>query len=154
MKALSRKVALALASALVLAPVAAHAQWWSQHPAYLHAMSDLRQAYWLIAHKDPVDQMAKAEEQQAAGAIRAAYQNLKDAAILDGKNIDDQPPPDMNFGDRRGRLHRAMDLLHDAHNQVGQEEDDPAARGFRQKALARIDQAAQATAAAMRAWNF
>jgi hypothetical protein len=145
---------LALASAMALAPLAAHAQWWSQHPAYLHAMSDLRQAYWLVQHRDSLDPVAKDEERYASRAIRAAYQNLKDAAIMDGKNIDDQPPADMNFGDRRGRLHHALDLLHDAYNEVAREEDDPAARGFKQRAIQNIDAAARATDAALHAWNF
>jgi hypothetical protein len=142
------------AGAVLLAPLAAHAQWWQQHPAYLHAMSDLRQAYWLVAHRDSMDPVAKVEEQQAKGAIRAAYQNLKDAAIVDDKNIDDQPPPEMDFSDHGGRLHRAMDLLRDAHNAVDKGEDDPAARGFKQRALSAIDHAAAATNAAMHAWNF
>jgi len=150
------KFALTLAAfaAVSLAPLAAQAQWWQQHPAYLHAMSDLRQAYWLIQHRDLRDPVAKIEEQRASGAIRAAYQNLKDASILDNKDIDAQPPSDMTFGDHRGRLHRALDLLRDAHNEVNREEDDPAARGFKQRALHNIDQAAGATDAALHAWNF
>ncbi len=148
------KVALAASAIVAMTPLAAHAQWWVQHPAYLHAMSDLRQAYWLVEHRDSQDPVAKIEEQRAAGAIRAAYQNLKDAAILDNKNIDDQPPADMTFGDHGGRLHRAMDLLRDAHNEVSREEDDPAARGFKQRAIQNIDRAAAQTNAALHAWNF
>ena len=154
MKLRKFRFALGASAIVALAPLAAHAQWWQQHPAYLHAMSDLRQAYWLIEHRDSQDPLAKIEEKRAAGAIRAAYQNLKDAAILDNKNIDDQPPADMTYGDHSGRLHRAMDLLHDAHNEVSREEDDPAARGFKQKAIQNIDHAAGETNAALHAWNF
>jgi hypothetical protein len=146
---------LIAASALSLAPLAAHAsQWWEQHPAYLRAMSDLREAYWLVEHQDTFNPVRKHEERRAGEAIRTAYQNLKDASIVDGKDIADQPPPDMNFPDRAGRLHRAMDLLHDAHNEVAREEDDPAARGFKNRALGQIDAAASQTNAAMHAWNF
>jgi hypothetical protein len=154
MKPNALRIAALAASALTLLPMAAHAQWWQQHPAYVHAMSDLRQAYWLVEHRDSRDPVAKDEEHRAAGAIRAAYQNLKDASIVDGKDIVDQPPADMNFDERSGRLHRAMDLLHDAHNEVAREEDDPAARGFKQRALVQIDRAAAATDAAMHAWNY
>ena len=154
MKIFSVKLAVIAAAAATLVPVAAQAQWWQQHPAYLHAMSDLRQAYWLVQHKDERDPVAKDEERHAAGAIRAAYQSLRDAAIIDDKNIDDQPPADMVWDQRGGRLHRAMDLLRDAHNEVGREEDDPAARGFKNRALHQIDAAAAATNAAMHAWNF
>jgi hypothetical protein len=141
-------------AAAALTPLAAHAQWWQKHPAYLHAMSDLREAYWLVEHRDSMNPVAKAEEHQASVAIRAAYQNLKDASILDNKDIADQPPADMAFGDRRGRLHKALDLLRDAHNEVDREEDDPAARGFKRRASEQIDNAARATNAALHAWNF
>jgi hypothetical protein len=147
-------LALAASAAVAFMPLAAQAQWWRQHPAYIHAMADLRQAYWLIQHQDRGDLLAKVEEQRASGAISAAYQNLKDASILDDKDINAQPPADMTFGDRRGRLHRALELLRDAHNEVNREEDDPAARGFKQRALHDIDQAAAATDVALHAWRF
>ena len=86
--------------------------------------------------------------------IRYAYQELKDASIMDDKDIDAQPPADFAFFDHRGRLHRALDLLRDAHNDVSGEEDDPAARGFRHEAMKRIDDAARATDIAMHAWGF
>jgi hypothetical protein len=60
----------------------------------------------------------------------------------------------MVFDQRGGRLHRAMDLLKDAHNEVSREEDDAQARGFKNRALRQIDAAAAATDAAMHAWNF
>ena len=65
-----------------------------------------------------------------------------------------RPPADPTWGDRRGRLHKAMDLLRDAHNEVSREEDDRAARGFKKRALFQIDNAARDTNAAMHAWNF
>jgi hypothetical protein len=42
--------------------------------------------------------------------IRYAYQALKDASIMDDKDIDAQPPADLTFYDHRGRLHHALDL--------------------------------------------
>jgi hypothetical protein len=154
MKRNALRAALIAAAGMALAPLAAHAQWWQQHPAYLRAMSDLREAYWLVDHQDTLNPIKRDEERHAAGAIRGAYRTLKDASIVDNKNIYDQPPPDMNFPDRAGRLHRAMDLLRDAHNEVNREEDDPAARGFKGRALVQIDNAARATDAAIHAWNF
>ena len=143
-----------IAAGMALAPLAAHAQWWHQPPAYLRAMSDLREADWLVSHQDTANPMKRDEERRAAGAIRGAYQTLKDASIVDNKDIYDQPPADMNFPNHAGRLHRAMDLLRDAHNEVNREEDDPAARGFKSRALSQIDNAARATDAAIHAWNF
>ena len=148
------RLTLIAAAALTLTPLAAHAQWWRRHPAYLHAMSDLREAYWLIQHQDAFNPVAKIEEREAGKAIRAAYQSLKGAAIIDDKDIADQPPADMTFGDHRGRLQRAVDLLRDARRVVLGEEDDPAARGFKKRALHQIDVAGRATETAMHAWNF
>ncbi len=145
----SIKIVLAGAVAAVMLPVAAQAQWWQKHPAYLHAMADLRTAYWLVQHHEKHDIFGGNEERAALKAIHEAYQALKVAAIVDDKNIDDQPPADMVWGDHKGRLHKALDLLHDAHNEVAREEDDPAARGFRNDALAHIDKAAKETNAAM-----
>jgi hypothetical protein len=148
------KLALVGAIAAVTLPVAAQAQWWSQHPGYLHAMSDLRSAYWLIQHRGPTDPMQGAEEHHAMDEIRAAYQALKEASIVDDKNIDDQPPADFVGGDHGGRLHKALDLLRRAHDEIGQEEDNPAARGLRGAATHHIDDAGRWTAAALQAWHF
>lgn len=144
---------LAGCAALVI-PIAAQAQWWQHHPRYLHAMSDLRMAYWLISHRDRDDPIARPEEGHALKEIARAYQDLKDAAIMDERDINDQPPADTNFYDHRGRLHHAMILLRDARADVQGEEEDPAARGFRYGALRDIDKAIRATDNAMRIWAF
>jgi hypothetical protein len=86
--------------------------------------------------------------------IRAAYQELRLALIDDGKNINDQPPADMNFYDHAGRLHHVADLLRDVHGYINREEDDPAARGLKNRALRHIDGAWHATEAAIRELNF
>lgn len=146
---------LALAAfAAVATPIAAQAQWWQSHPGYLHAMSDLRMAYWLMAHREMRDPMTNREENRAMKDIRYAYQELKDAAIMDDKNIDEQPPADTTWYDHRGRLHKALDLLRDAHGEVDREEDDPMARGLKHRALKRIDDAARSTEAAISSWSF
>jgi hypothetical protein len=147
------RAALAAAATLTLAPLAAHAQWWHEHPAYLHAMSDLRQAYWLVAHHDSMNPDKQDQERAAAGAIHAAYENLKAASMVDSEDIDAQPPADWDFGDHPGRLHHALELLRTAHDEVNREEDDPAARGFKARALHQIDDAAEATDAAIHAEN-
>jgi hypothetical protein len=148
------RTTFAAACAALIIPVAAQAQWWQHHPKYLHAMSDLRTAYWLVMHRDQMDPAARPEEGRALKEIARAYQDLKDASILDNKDIHDQPPPDMNFYDHRGRLHHALDLLHEARNDVFGEEEDPAALGFRRGALRDIDKAIHATDDAIHAWMF
>jgi len=151
-RSLNASIITAIAAGLL--PVAAQAQWWRRHPAYLHAMSNLRMAYWLVAHHGPGDPAARAEENFALRQIRAAYLELKTAAIVDDLDIDAQPPAGTTFYDHRGRLHRALDLLQQAHNQVDREEEDPASHGLKNRALQRIDAAAAATSAAIQAWSF
>ena len=148
------RASLIVAIAVLIAPMAAQAQWWQSHPHYLHAMSNLRMAYWLIQHHEANDPVANDQERHALREVRAAYQELKDASIMDNKNIDDQPPADMNFYDHRGRLHRALDLLSEARNDVNGEEEDPAARGLRHRALEDIDYAIHGTQDAIHAWSF
>lgn len=138
----------------VMIPVAAQAAWWDRHPGYLKAMSDLRTAYWLISHHETDDPAVNEPARHALVDIRYAYQFLKDVAITDDRNIDDQPPPDAVRYDFRGRLHRASDLLQDAYDRVDREEDDPEARGLRNRALHNIDKAVRSTNQAIRAWNF
>jgi len=80
------------------------------------------------------------EEQHAIDEIDKAIGEIKNAAIDDGKNLNDHPPIDAGM-DRAGRFHRALELLDKAHNDIAREEDDPAVRGLRDRALHHIDEA-------------
>jgi hypothetical protein len=148
------RVAIISVCAALIIPAVAQAQWWQHHPKYLHAMSNLRTAYWLIAHRDQRDPEARAEERTAMNLIGRAYQDLKNASIVDDKDINDQPPANMNFWDHRGRLHHALDLLKEARRDINGEEEDPAARGLRRNAGYDIDKAIRATHDAINAWMF
>jgi hypothetical protein len=155
----SLKISMIVAGLALAVPLAAQAathppgEWWHHHPHYVHAMSDVSTAYRLLQHAQ-ADPPAKPEEQHALLAIRYAYQTLADASAVDRKNIEDIPPADTNTYDHRGRLHHALDLLHDAHNQVNVEEDDREALGLKARALKEIDTAAHATEEAIRALGF
>ena len=61
----------------------------------------------------------------AAGRDDAAIGEIKRAAIDDGKDIHDHPTV-VAPADRPGRLHKALELLRKAHDDVAREEDDPA----------------------------
>ena len=128
---------------LVAAPFAANADLPGKHPFYLHALSDLRAARWLIEHR-PGDAAVSGQEDVAIAEINKAIGEIKRAAIDDGKNIED-PPPVQGPNDRPGRLHKALELLHKVHNDVGREEDDPMTRGLRDRAIGHIDEAMHAT---------
>jgi tetratricopeptide (TPR) repeat protein len=110
-----------------------------KHPAYLHALTDLRHAR---AHLGQFtgSERKNDEEQRAIEEIDKAIGEIKRAAIDDGKNLDDHPPVDAGM-DRRGRFHRALELLDKAHNDIAREEDDSWARGLRNRALGHIDEA-------------
>jgi hypothetical protein len=110
-----------------------------RHPAYLHALTDLRHARAHLEKMTPSDRI-DAEEQHAIAEIDRAIEEIKRASINDGKNLNDHPPVDAHMG-HSGRYHRALELLDKAHNDIAREEDDPTTRGLRNRALHHIDEA-------------
>jgi hypothetical protein len=152
----SRTLKLTLLGALAALsiPAAAFAQDWHRHPGYLRAMSDLRTAYWLVQHTDAADPAQHAEEKFAAEQIKIAYMDLKNAAIMDDRDINDLPPPGMAFYDHQGRLRRAGELILDAHSAIAGVEQNPESSEMRKQAFWHIDKAGQAVAAAQRSWGW
>jgi hypothetical protein len=134
-----------LLSGLLLAvlPFAANADMPGKHPFYLHALSDLRAARWMLEHR-PGDPAVSAQEDVAITEIDKAIGEIKKASIDDGKNLEDHPPV-QGINDRPGRLHKALELLHKVHGDVAREEDDPFTKGLRDRAIMHIDEAAHAT---------
>ncbi len=130
-----------------IVPLAAMADLPGQHPFYLHALTDLRSARWLIEHR-PGDAAVSGDEDVAITRIDEAIQDIKKAAIDDGKDLKDHPPVDAKL-DKRGRLHRAEELLKKVHADVAREEDDPLTKGLRDRAVHHVDQALHATAKAI-----
>jgi tetratricopeptide (TPR) repeat protein len=110
-----------------------------RHPAYLHALSDLRHARAHLENLAATHHMDK-EEEHAIDEIDKAIDEIKRAAIDDGKNLNDHPPVDAGL-DRTGRFRRAQELLDKAHNDIAREEDDSSVRGLRDRALHHIDEA-------------
>ena len=127
--------ALALAAAL---PFAAHADG-EDHPAYLHALSDLRAARWMIKHR-PGDWKVARDEDEAWRDIEKAIGEIKHAAIDDGKDLDDHPAVD-EHDDHSGRLHKALDLLRKTRDDLSHAEENGHARGLRKRAFRHIDHA-------------
>ena len=109
-----------------------------EHPAYLHALTDLRHAR---AHLErPGGGELKEQEKKAIHEIDEAINEIKKASIDDGKNIDDHPPVDAGLA-WPGRLRRALELLDRAHRDVSQEEDNAFAQGLQARAIEHIDKA-------------
>ncbi len=93
---------------------------------------------------------ADADEQLAIDEIDAAIHEVKEAAIDDGKNLNDHPPVDAGWG-RGDRLRRALDLLDQAHKDIDQHESDGYAKGLKKRALHHIDEARKAVHHAIKA---
>jgi hypothetical protein len=129
-------------------PFAANADLPGKHPYYLHALTDLRTARWMLQHR-PGDVGVSAHEDVAITEVDAAIREIKKAAIDDGKNIEDHPSVDVP-PNRPGRLHKALELLHKVHSDVAREEDDPVTRGLRDHAVGHIDAAIHATDGALK----
>jgi hypothetical protein len=124
-------------------PWVASADLPGKHPHYLHALTDLRTARWMLEHR-PGDAAVSGQEDVAISEIDAAIGEIKHAAIEDGKDIHDHPAVDLP-NDPRGRLHKALDLLRKTHDDVAREEDDPMTKGLRNRAVGHIDGAIHAT---------
>lgn len=110
-----------------------------RHPAYLHALTDLRHARAHLERGTWSGRMDR-EEDHAIAEIDKAIDEIKRAAIDDGKNLNDHPPVDAHI-ERRGRYHRALELLDRAHHDISEKEDDGFAHGLRRRALEHIDEA-------------
>lgn len=108
------------------------------HPAYLHALTDLRHARAHLQRPDGGE--LKEQEKKAIHEIDAAIDEIKKASIDDGKDLNDHPPVDLKM-DWKGRLHRALELIDKAHQDVSQEEDNKFAQGLQQRAMEHIDKA-------------
>lgn len=111
----------------------------SKHPAYLHALTDLRAARAFLER--PANVVVKWDERVAIGEIDAAIRDIREASIDDGKNPADHEPIDRpTWG---GRLERALELLGKARSDISQEEDSPSStvHALRGRALQRIGNA-------------
>jgi hypothetical protein len=130
-----------LVTAAAVALIAAMPSWADtpgHHPAYLHALSDLRDARAHLEHAttEPV----VPEEVHAIDHIDQAIGEIKQAAIMDGKNIGDHMPVDTHLG-RHDRFVKALELLDKAQRDVSGEEDQPDTRGLQQRVIRHIDEA-------------
>ena len=139
---------LLLGGLLALVSLGANADLPGKHPYYLHALSDLRAARWMLEHR-PGDAAVSGKEDVAITEIDAAIGESKRAAIDDGKDLHDHPAVDAPY-DRPGRLHKALELLREVHSDGAREEDDPMVKGLRDRAAGHIDGAIHATEVAVK----
>jgi hypothetical protein len=113
----------------------------AQFPAYLHAISDLRTARAYL-EQDTRSHGAGARH-HAIEQIDKAIDEMKKAAIDDGKNPWHTPPP-QSGGDPGMPVHSAIRLLNEAHGDVARGQDSPENRGLQVRSLKHIDEARKA----------
>jgi acyl-CoA reductase-like NAD-dependent aldehyde dehydrogenase len=112
-----------------------------KHPAYMHALTDLRHARAFLYYKP--NKPASAEEQVAINEIDAAMHELTEAALDDAKPVNDHPASDARY-DRTDRLHRVQELLDQARTDVKEHESNRWSKAYRDSALKHIELARKA----------
>lgn len=128
---------------------AARGYVFGSHPYYLHALSDLRAARWMIEHR-PGNWQQTVDEVEAVRRIDAAIGEIKKASIDDRKNLEDHPPVS-EVPEHAGRLHKALDYLRQARADIGRDEDNIFAQGLQARAYDHIDGAIGAVKKAIHA---
>jgi hypothetical protein len=137
MKILLRITLLIFAATLIL-PFTNETHAQRKHPAYLHALSDLRFARSLLER--PNGGELKEQEREAIHKIDDAIGEIKRASIDDGKDIADHAPVDPHLP-WIGRLHKAKELIDDARHDCRKEEDNPGTQGLQMRVLRHLDEA-------------
>jgi hypothetical protein len=134
-----RVMLVAAAAMAMAAPMAIQAQVPGPHPAYLHALSDLRAARHYL-HDGWAWGAVRHDDDMAVREIDSAINEIKRAAIDDGKGDADPFPIDRGLSPH-DRFRKANELLAAAHHDLDRAEDVPQSRGLRDRALMHIDQA-------------
>jgi hypothetical protein len=118
----------------LLTPLGAWAQF--HHPRYLHARTDLRRATLLM--QVPEEPNVARDMRVASDQVERAIHELDMAARFDRRDIDEHPPVDVRMG-RGGRFREILRLLEGARRDIAEEEDNPLARVWRNRAFGYID---------------
>lgn len=122
------------AAALLLIPAGAFAQ--GRHASYLHARTDLRAAQFFLRVREEPNVTRNFE--RTAVELEAAIHEIDNAAVIDRKDLEDHPPIDTGLA-RKDRFRKIADLMRSARRDIEQEEDNPAARRWRDAAFRHID---------------
>lgn len=109
------------------------------HPAYLHALSDLRMQRFYLERASP-NPVFDAERQHAIEEIDDAIREIKAASIEDDKNINFHPPADVETTPGN-RYRKAREAGNAAWQDIHREEDNGYAHGLKHRALKHIEEA-------------
>ncbi len=131
---------------LIAMPCLSMGQTPGHHPHYLHALSDLRYARYLLNR--PEEHRVWMDQKEATFRIDRAIAEIKRASIDDHKNLNDHPMPDRTW-QRADRLHKAAELLESAMRDLNYEEDNYRASDWRVQAVKHTHDALELTRKAM-----
>jgi hypothetical protein len=120
----------------------------AMHPAYIHALSDLRAARWLLQHT-PGNWARVNDELNAIHRIDDAIAEIRRSSIDDGRDINFNPRVEER-PDRPGRLHDVDTYLRRARADINQEEDKGPILGLRGRSATHIEAAIMFVGNAMR----
>ncbi|MGF7181675.1 hypothetical protein [Tunturiibacter psychrotolerans] len=132
-----------LAAAVLLAgtgPAVKAQQPAGPHPAYQHALSDLRAARRYLNEGMPASVPVKRDADAATMHIDAAVADIKQASIEEDKTLHDSYRFDPNLSPK-DRFDKANQLLLSAHKDLENAEDLPQAAQLRNRAIHDIDYA-------------
>jgi hypothetical protein len=132
-------VAVFFATVLTLGAMPSHAQEPGRHPAYLHALSDLRLMRAYLDRLTPSERI-DAESQHAIDEIDAAIHGIKLASIDDGRDLRDHVAVDARITPAN-RFRKAREAGNTAWAGVNHAEDNDFARGLKHRALDHIESA-------------
>ncbi|MGA7833154.1 MAG: hypothetical protein WCA21_19535 [Terracidiphilus sp.] len=127
------------AATLFIATSPSQAQEYGRHPAYLHALSDLRLMRAYLDKMTPSERIDD-ESQHAIDEIDAAIREIKEASIEDGKDLRDHAPIDAHITPSN-RFRRAREAGAAALHDLDREEDNDFAHGLRHRAVDHIEKA-------------
>jgi hypothetical protein len=131
-------LAIVLCLGITGGSVNAHAQQHA-HPAYLHALSDLRLMRAYLDRLTPSERISD-EQVRAIQEIDEAIRLIKEASIDDHKDTRDHMPIDAHITPGN-RFRKAREAGSAARHDLEEEEDNDFARGLKHRALEHVDNA-------------
>jgi Asp-tRNA(Asn)/Glu-tRNA(Gln) amidotransferase A subunit family amidase len=147
----SKSLIIAIVVAAFFTLTAGQAQAQREHPAYIHALSDLRLMRAYLDRLTPSERVDD-ESQQAIDEIDAAIHEIKIAAIEDGKDLRDHAFIDAHITPSN-RFHKAREAGDAAWHDLDREEDNGFAHGLKRRAMDHIEKANHIVDHIVRRWD-
>ncbi len=132
-------LAAAVCLTLTAGSIPSRGQGGERHPAYLHALSDLRLMRAYLDRLTPNERVDD-ESAHAIEEIDAAIREIKEASIDDHKDLREHMPIDAQIRPT-DRFRKAREAGGAAAHDLEHEEDNGFARGLKHRALEHVERA-------------